>query len=114
MKRDLLKAVKDNDLTLVESLLIMGEDPYMLQSESVRIAIRGNNIEMIKVFLKRGFSPNANGAAGFTEAIRQNNLTILELLIEYELPSPVVITLGKQAQQSIKDLLNKTLKNRLI
>lgn len=92
MKRKLITAVRNNDVTLVAELLQQGATPNCRDhSTPIQIAIRQGNAEMAEMLLSHGANPNTRSLMGHTAlevAMTANHpeplmLQLVRLLLEY-------------------------------
>lgn len=92
MIRKLIKAVRDNDISLVEELLKQGVTPNCRDHVTpLHIAVRNGNVTMVEMLLTHGANPNTRSLMGHTAlqfAMTRNHeeplmLQLVELLLKY-------------------------------
>ena len=106
LNRELLKASKENNLELIDSLLKKGSNPCVYDAEPVRNAIENNSIEAIDLFLKNGFKPTSEFSICFKKAIQLNNVEIFEKFLSIEQPSPAILATAKNASDEMKIIVD--------
>ena len=92
MIRKLIKAVRDNDISLVEELLKQGVTPNCRDHVTpLHVAVRNGNVTMVEMLLTHGANPNTRSLMGHTAlqfAMTCNHeeplmLQLVELLLKY-------------------------------
>lgn len=106
LNRELLKASKENNLELIDSLLKKGADACIYDAEPVRNAIENNSIQSIDIFLQNGFKPTSEFSICFKKAIQLNNVEIFEKFLSVEQPSPAILATAKNASEEMKTIIN--------
>lgn len=114
MNRELIKACKENDTSLIIDLIDKGYDVSTYRNEPLRLAILNNNIPVVAKLLEKGVSPNSDGSQPYLSAIKLERLDIIKMFIQKEPPTLSTLSAFKQCQNTeIRQIINDSFKTQL-
>lgn len=84
LDNDLIDAIWNGDITIVESLLKAGANPNGQNSQALIDAAWYGHTEMVKLLLEYNADPNAQDSQVLIEAASDGQIEIVKLLLEYK------------------------------